>query len=161
MAEVHIIVCRAKNGAIGYNGSMPWKFPEDLKRFKSLTMGCPVIMGRATWESIGRPLPGRMNIVLTRDAFYKAEGAFVITSLETALDIVSKIQKVFVIGGGNIYKQAMKYADILDVTEIDRDFVGDAFFETPDPKEWKVVSEEKFPVGAHDWAWSYKTYVRK
>jgi dihydrofolate reductase len=131
MTELVIIAAIARNGMIGatVDGKpvMPWRLPEDLKRFKTLTLGHPIIMGRKTWESLGRPLPGRQNIVITRTAGYVAEGAIIVGSLQEAIKHCSG-RCAFVIGGGEIYAQALTLADRLELTEIDADFAGDTHF---------------------------------
>lgn len=130
MMRLELIVARGKNGVIGLKGTMPWHLPEDLKHFKETTMGCPVLMGRKTWESIGRALPGRTNVVLTRDASYLAPGAHVATTLEAALASVKNAPKAFIIGGANLYRTVLDKDWIRTawVTEIDAAPEGDAFF---------------------------------
>ena len=108
MSELHLIVARGKNGAIGLKGKMPWHLPEDLKHFKETTMGSPVVMGRKTWESIGRPLPGRVNVVLTRDASYVAAGAKVVATLEAALALTQEAPRIFIIGGAHLYREVLE-----------------------------------------------------
>ena len=130
MMRMELIVARGKNGVIGLKGKMPWHLPEDLKHFKKTTMGCPVLMGRKTWESIGRALPGRTNVVLTRDSSYLALGAHVATTLEEALACVQDAQKVLIIGGARLYRTVLEKDWIRTawVTEIDAAPDGDAFF---------------------------------
>ena len=123
-----MIYARARNGVIGRGGVMPWHLPEDLAHFRQVTLGCPVIMGRKTWESLPprfRPLPGRRNIIVTRQDGWHAEGAHRASSLEHALSLCAGEPQVWVIGGGEIYAQAMALADVAEVTEIERDFDGD------------------------------------
>ncbi len=133
---IELIVARARNGVIGCGNRIPWHVPEDLAFFKRTTMGLPVVMGRKTWESIGRPLPGRRNVVVTRNPDFSAPGARCFTSLEAALGALEDEPRIFVIGGGEIYRQAMPLADCIWATLIDRDFEGDAFFPEPDPALW-------------------------
>ena len=130
MSELHLIVARGKNGAIGLKGKMPWHLPEDLKHFKETTMGSPVVMGRKTWESIGRPLPGRVNVVLTRDASYVAAGAKVVATLEAALALTQEAPRIFIIGGAHLYREVLErgIVDCAWVTEIDAAPEADAFF---------------------------------
>ena len=130
MMRMELIVARGKNGGIGLKRKMPWHLPEDLKHFKETTMGCPVLMGRKTWESIGRALPGRTNVVLTRDSSYLALGAHVATTLEEALACVQDAPKVFIIGGARLYRTVLEKDWIRTawVTEIDAAPDGDAFF---------------------------------
>ncbi|HSI52647.1 MAG TPA: dihydrofolate reductase [Ramlibacter sp.] len=128
--KLGMIFARARNGVIGKDGVMPWHLPEDLAHFKQVTMGCPVIMGRKTWMSLPprfRPLPGRMNIVISRQADWQAEGATMASSLEAALNLCTGQPQVWVIGGGQVYAQAEPLADTVEATEIDADFEGDTF----------------------------------
>lgn len=135
--RICLIAAVAANGVIGAGGGLPWHLPEDLKRFKAMTLGHPVIMGRRTWESLGKPLPGRRNIVVTRRAGYVAEGASVAGSLGEALALCAPAQIVFVIGGGELYRAALPSADVLALTEIHRDYEGDARFPEFDRSAWR------------------------
>lgn len=143
MTQLAIIVAHAQNGTIGLAGNMPWRLPEDLKHFKEVTMGHPVIMGRVTHESIGRPLPGRLNIVISRSPDYKAEGCLTATSLEDAVKLVPENELAFVIGGAQIYTQALGMTDTCWITEIQAEYPGDAFFGPLNLAEWdrEVLSE--------------------
>lgn len=143
--HISLIVARSRNGIIGKEGKLPWRLSEDLKFFKQTTMGRPVIMGRRTWESIGRPLPGRQNIVLTRDPSYKAEGATVVSSLEEALKHFGPDDIVFVIGGADLYRRALPLVDTAWVTEIEADVEGDASFDPLNKDEWMLVWREDHP----------------
>jgi dihydrofolate reductase len=128
--KLGLIFARARNGVIGKDGGLPWHLPEDLARFKQLTVGCPVIMGRKTWDSLParfRPLPGRTNIVVTRSKDWSGEGATRAGSLEEATALCGGNRHVWVIGGADIYAQAMALADLAEVTVIDADYEGDAF----------------------------------
>jgi len=136
LPRVHLVAAVASNGVIGARGGLPWHLPEDLKHFKALTLGHPVIMGRRTWDSLGKPLPGRENIVVTRNPALEAPGASVAVSLEAALASCAGATDVFVIGGGELYAAALRYADVLALTEIQRDFEGDARFPELDREEW-------------------------
>ncbi len=137
---ISMIVARSRNHVIGRDNQMPWKISADLQFFKRVTMGHPVIMGRKTWESIGRPLPGRRNIVVSRNTDYELKGAELANYLDDALNQLSESSRVFVIGGEQLFKQAFAKADRLYITEIDIDVDGgDTFFEVPEPSEWKVV----------------------
>ena len=139
-----LIAAVASNGVIGSDNALPWRLPEDLKRFKALTLGHPVIMGRKTFESIGRPLPGRRNLVITRNAGYRAEGCEVLASLGAALAACAGgTDEVFVIGGAQIYTEALPLAQRLYLTEIRRDFPGDARFPAWRSDRWKEVAREK------------------
>lgn len=143
--HISLIVARSRNGIIGKEGKLPWRLPEDLKFFKQTTMGRPVIMGRHTWESIGRPLPGRQNIVLTRDSSYKAEGATVVSSLDEALKLFGPDDIVFIIGGADLYRRSLPLVDTAWVTEIEADVEGDASFDTLNKDEWMLVWSEEHP----------------
>lgn len=125
--DIVLIAAVARNGVIGRDNALPWRLKADLAHFKATTLGHPILMGRKTWESLGRPLPGRRNIVVTRDAQFAANGAEVYTSLDTALAAVTE-GKVFVIGGADIYRQVLPRASALILTEIDAEVTGDAFF---------------------------------
>jgi dihydrofolate reductase len=128
--KLGLIYARARNGVIGKDGGLPWHLPEDLAHFKRLTLGCPVVMGRNTWESLPqrfRPLPGRLNIVVTRQSGWKADGASSAPSLGQALALATAQPLVWVIGGAELFAQALPLADVAEVTEIDADFDGDVF----------------------------------
>lgn len=157
---ISMIVARSRNHVIGRDNQMPWKISADLQFFKRVTMGHPVIMGRKTWESIGRPLPGRRNIVVSRNANYEAKGADLVGSLEEALKNLNEFERVFVIGGEQLFKQAFDKADRLYITEIDLDIEGgDTFFAVPDPDNWKEV--ERTPGSEGDITFSFITLERK
>ncbi len=132
-----LIVARAANGVIGKDNGMPWHLPADLAHFKRTTMGRPVIMGRRTWESIGRPLPGRRNLVVTRNAGFAAPGAEVVGSLEAAWRAVTDADEVFVIGGGQLYAEALPGADRIYVTEIGETIEGDTRFPDLVAADWR------------------------
>jgi dihydrofolate reductase len=140
--RISIIAALARNRTIGRGNAMPWRLPEDLKRFKRLTMGHAVIMGRKTFESIGTPLTGRNNIVITRSGDWSQAGCVVVNSLEAALAAIPGTEG-FVIGGAQIYALAMPLARRLYLTEIDRDFEGDAFFPEFDRSQWRELSRER------------------
>ena len=158
--ELTLIVARARNGVIGRAGTLPWRLPEDLAHFRRTTMGHPIVMGRKTWDSIGRPLPGRRNVVVTRNASWSATGAEVATSVDGAIDLCGDAKTVFVIGGAQIYREALPRADSMDVTEIDRDVDGDAYFPTYDRDDWIEMSRE---VQASDGAmpFAFVHYARR
>jgi dihydrofolate reductase len=139
--ELHIIAAVARGGAIGRGGDLLFHISADLRRFKALTMGCPIIMGRKTFESFPRgPLPGRRNIVVTRQTDYPAQGISTAGSLQQALEIAADAEKVYVIGGGEIYRQAFDMADVLDITEIHADAPdADTFFPPIDPNRWELT----------------------
>ena len=145
---VALIVARTRNGVIGRDNTMPWHLPEDLRYFKRVTMGKPVIMGRYTWESLGKPLPGRDNLVITRNPDYRAEGATVVHDLATALHLAGALasarsaDEIMVIGGAQIYREAMPYVTRAYVTEIDAELDGDAFFHELDAHAWQETARE-------------------
>ncbi len=139
-----LIAAVARNRVIGIDNRLPWRLPADLKHFKTLTLGHTVIMGRKTWESLPdsfRPLPGRQNIVITRDANYRAEGATVAHSLPAAVSTASS-DEAFVIGGAELYTSVLSQADCLQLTEIDADFEGDTFFPEIDLQQWRESSRQ-------------------
>lgn len=143
---VNIIVAYNQKHVIGKDGDMPWHLPADLAHFKKTTMGCPIVMGRKTRESLGRPLPGRLNIAVTRDASYQADGTKIVYSLSDALAMARAAHEtVFVIGGGDIYRQSLAIADRVYATEIHNDVEGDTHFPVLDKHEWKEVSREPQP----------------
>ncbi len=139
-----LIAAVARNGVIGKDNALPWHLPADLRHFKALTSGHTVIMGRKTWESLPekfRPLPGRQNIVVTRNAGYAASGASVVTSLADAVAAASD-SEAFVIGGAELYVAALPLADRLQLTEIDADYEGDTWFPPRDPQQWRETSRD-------------------
>lgn len=160
---ISLIVAYDKNRVIGYNNSMPWYLPEDLKYFKETTMGKPMIMGRKTFESIGRPLPNRTNIIITRNKNYSVENAKVAHSLNEALQCAKEIDKnIFIIGGGKIYEQAIDFADIIEVTEVHENFEGDTYFPEIDLNVWKEISRIKHHKDEKNkFDYSFVRYERK
>ena len=165
---VSIIAAVAENGVIGDGGAMPWRLSTDLRRFKALTLGKPVVMGRRTFESIGRPLPGRANIVVSQREGYRPEGVTVAASLDAALAGATAaasgagLDEVFVIGGGEIYAAAMPHADRLHITHVAARPSGDTTFPAIDPAVWTRVSGEDVPTGEKDTApTTYAVYARR
>jgi dihydrofolate reductase len=145
MPEIIIIAAVAKNGVIGKDNQLLWHIPEDMKHFREVTAGKPVVMGRKTWESLPerfRPLPGRRNVVISRQQNYVAQGAETADSLEYAIQKCLDAESIFVIGGAEIYAQAMKIADRMILTEIELSPEGDAHFPTIAPQDWKTVSRQ-------------------
>lgn len=140
--RLSMLVAMASNRTIGLNNTLPWRIPEDLKHFKKLTMGHHMIMGRKTFESIGKPLPGRTTIVVTRDRKLKIEGCIMVHSMEEAIAACANDEEVFVVGGADIYAQALGLADTLYITEIQQDVTGDVWFPEFDRSEWQEVSRE-------------------
>ncbi|ESZ01626.1 dihydrofolate reductase [Mesorhizobium sp. LNHC209A00] len=167
--HVAIYVAIAENGVIGRDGGLPWRLSTDLKRFKADTMGKPIIMGRKTYEGIGRPLPGRLNIVVTRDEAWRAEGVEVAHTLEAAIQLatvrgrrMTGVDEVCIIGGGQIYAQALPLADRLHVTHVLAAVDGDAHFPPIDPITWQVVSSQGIASGEKDsHATRYTVYERR
>jgi len=156
---ISMIVARSRNHVIGKNNQMPWKISADLQFFKKVTMGYPIIMGRKTWESIGRPLPGRRNVVVSRNANYSAIGAELVGSLDQALELLKEFKRVFVIGGQQLFTQAFPQADELFITEIEIQVDGDTYFEIPDPNDWQEA--ERILESEGDIQFAYVTLRRK
>ncbi|WP_375623334.1 MULTISPECIES: dihydrofolate reductase [unclassified Bartonella] len=154
--SICFIAAVAENGVIGREGAMPWHLSTDLQRFKALTLGKPIIMGRKTWDSIGRPLPGRTNIVITRDCTFCAEGAVVAHSLSQACffatNVASQnnIEEIFIIGGGEIFQQGLHMADKIFLTEVLASIEGDSFFPVFDKEKWTIVQTQDIPKGDKD-----------
>jgi dihydrofolate reductase len=160
--RISLIVARARNGVIGREGTLPWRLPEDLAHFKRTTMGQPIVMGRKTWESIGRPLPGRRNIVVSRQAGFMAPGAEVAPSLDAAIARCADAAEVFVIGGEQLYREALPRAQRLLVTEIDADFEGDTFFPQIDKRLWREAAREHAaPTGQRTYGFDFVVYERR
>jgi dihydrofolate reductase len=155
-SKIALVVARGANNVIGVQGDLPWKLSSDLKRFKEITMGKPVIMGRKTWASIGRPLPGRPNLVVTRDANFHAQGASVWSNIDVAIAVGHAMAKsqgaseVCIIGGGELYAQTIDRADRLYITEVEASPEGDAHFPDFDPAQWYQTQREAFPAGPKD-----------
>lgn len=159
---ITIIVAAATNNVIGVDGELPWKISDDLKRFKALTMGKPIVMGRLTWESIGRPLPGRQNIVITRQADFAAAGCDVVASPAAALEIAGDATEIMIIGGSQIYDLFLPKAGRVHLTRIHTEIDGDAFFPAISEFEWELVSEETHEASdKNEFAFDFRTYERK
>ncbi len=156
---ISMIVARSRNHVIGKDNQMPWKISADLQFFKKVTMGYPIIMGRKTWESIGRPLPGRHNVVVSRNTNYSAIGAELVGSLDQALELLKEFKRVFVIGGQQLFTQAFPQADELFITEIEIQVDGDTYFEIPDPNDWQEA--ERILESEGDIQFAYVTLRRK
>ena len=144
---ISIIVAVAHNGVIGGKNAMPWHISEDLKRFKAITSGHPVVMGRKTFESLGKPLPNRRNVIITRNHDYRVPGAETAASLEEALSLFAPSEDVFIIGGGEIYRQALPFADRMYITWVLADIDGDTTFPEFDPCDWKATFSERHEHG--------------
>jgi dihydrofolate reductase len=140
--SITLIAAMARNRAIGVNGAMPWHLPGELQHFKAATMGKPIVMGRKTWESIGRPLPGRQNIVVTRNPGFRAEGCDLAVSLDEAIDLANG-EEIMIIGGGQLYAQALPDADRMLLTLVDCEPDADTWFPPWDRAQWRLVSRRQ------------------
>jgi len=159
MSQIHIIVAMDAQRGIGINNTLPWRLPEDLAHFKRLTTGHPIIMGRKTFESIGRPLPGRRNIVISRNPAWRHEGVETVGSIEAAVALVGDAT-AFIIGGAEIYQQSLPLANQLIITEIQKTFACDAFFPAFDPAQWQEVAREPHISEVADLQYSFVTLRR-
>ncbi len=158
--NISLIVALAKNNVIGLNNTLPWHLPEDLKHFRSLTTGHHIIMGRKTYESLGRLLPDRTTVIVTRNNDYQVDGALIAHSLDAAIALCQNDEEVFVIGGAELYQVGIKLANKLYITELELDVPGDAYFPAYDVAEWQESSREAH-TSAQGLLFSYITYIRK
>ena len=150
-----LIVAVAKNGVIGRDGGLPWHLPADLRHFRTVTMGHPILMGRKTHESIGRPLPGRRNLVLSRDRRYRSEGCSVVNSIEAALEAAGADAELMVIGGEAVYRLALPLSSRIYLTRVHEPFAGSVLFPDPDSADWREVRREDHSADArnpHDYS---------
>lgn len=168
MLETVIVSAVAENGVIGADNAMPWRLPSDLKHFKALTLGKPVVMGRKTFESLGKPLPGRPHVVISRQALELPEGVHLVQSLEAALELAGKLaaesgaEEVMIIGGGQIYAQAMAHADRLELTRVHATPEGDTVFPAFSIGQWDLVAERAAERSDKDSAnVTFQTYRRR
>ncbi len=160
--RIEMVVAVAENGTIGKDGDMPWRLPSDLKHFKQVTMGCPIIMGRATWDSIGRPLPGRLNVVISRSAPELPSGVIGVTSPEAALAACADAATVMIIGGGQIYKIFEPMASTVHLTQVHATPEGDTSFALQQPDDWHETARQRFSAGENDSAdYSFVTLDRR
>ena len=151
MSIVSLVVAVSHNGVIGRAGALPWHLSSDLKLFKAITLGKPIIMGRKTWHSLPRkPLPGRINIVITHQANFKAEGAHVVATAEAAIAKAGAVDEIAVIGGGEIYQMFLPLADRVYLTEVNVEVTGDTYFPNLDAERWTETRAEPYPQGAND-----------
>jgi dihydrofolate reductase len=158
---ISIIVAASTNDVIGAQGDLPWRLSDDLKRFKGVTMGKPIVMGRKTWDSIGRPLPGRHNIVVTRQPDFSAEGCDVVASVEEAIAVAGDVDEIMVIGGSQIYELALPLAKRLYLTRVHAEVEGDAFFPTIDETQWRLVKDEPHAADEHhEFSFSFRVLER-
>ena len=160
MSKLSIIVAMAKNRVIGINNTLPWHLPEDLKRFRALTTGHHIVMGRKTYESLGRLLPGRTTVIVTRNKNYQIEGALIANSLEQAMSLCKDDAEVFLIGGAELYQTGIALADKLYMTEVALNVEGDAFFPEFDLMEWEEIAREEH-ISEKSLTFNYVTYQRK
>ncbi|MFT8554326.1 MAG: dihydrofolate reductase [Zymomonas mobilis] len=162
LSEIMLIFARAQNGVIGKDNTMPWHISADLKHFKALTLGHPMIMGRRTFESLPGLLPKRPHIVLTHNHHWQAEGAEAVCDLEKAIKAARKYSsQIVVIGGANIFQQFWDKADRIELTEIYRDYSGDTFVDLPDMNHFSLVGQEDFKAEGECPAFSFKSFLRK
>jgi dihydrofolate reductase len=162
MSIITIIAAAAENNELGLNNQLVWHLPDDFGRFKALTTGHHIIMGRKTFESFPKPLPNRTHIVITRDTGYPSEGIVVVHSLEEALKRVVNDPQPFVLGGGEIYAQAMEIANRIELTRVHGTFDADTFFPDIPASGWKLTTESYHPKDArHDYAFTYETWDKK
>ncbi len=158
---LELVVAVARNGVIGRDNGLPWHLPADLAHFKRLTLGHPILMGRRTWQSIGRPLPGRRNLVLTRDPAFHAEGATVVRSLAEAR-AAAGAERLMVIGGAELYRECLPAAEVLHLTEVDADVPGDARFPDWRREEWQELAHEAHPPDErHAYGYRFVTLRRR
>lgn len=157
--RLNVIVAMARNRVIGVRNTLPWRLSEDLKHFKALTMGHHIIMGRKTYESIGKPLPGRTTVIVTRDPGYRVEGCLTAHSIDAAVAACGDDPEVFFVGGAELYAQVLPRVDRLYITEIQAEYEGDAWFPTYDASQWKETARERrtSPEGL---AFDFVTYQR-
>lgn len=158
---ITIIAAVAKNNALGKDNQLIWHLPADLKRFKKITLGHHIIMGRKTFESLGKPLPNRTTIIVTRNTNYSAEGCIVVNSLDEAINTAKVDKNPFILGGAEIYKQALEIADVLDLTLVHYEFEADTFFPKINFNNWKEVSREDFKADdKNKYDYSFVKYLR-
>tara|TARA_R110001583_G_scaffold86860_1_gene226704 strand:- start:39272 stop:39754 length:483 start_codon:yes stop_codon:yes gene_type:complete len=158
---ITIIAAIAKKNALGKDNQLIWHLPADLKRFKKVTLNHHIIMGRKTYESLGKPLPNRTTIIITRNINFKAEGCIIVNSLQNALHAAKEDKNPYILGGAEIYKQAIEIADLLDLTFVHHEFTADAFFPEIDKTVWKENSREDFKADdKNKYDYSFVTYLR-
>ena len=157
-----MIAAIAENNALGINNELIWQLPNDFKRFKVLTSGHHIIMGRKTFESFPKPLPNRTHIIITRQKEYQAEGCLIVDSIEKALEVCPKNEDSYIIGGGEIYKLGLPHADKIDITRVHHKFEADAYFPEIDPNEWELIlSEFNEKDDKHLYDYTFQTLVRR
>lgn len=157
-----LIAAAAENNALGKDNDLLWHLPDDFKRFKQLTSNHFIIMGRKTFESFPKPLPNRTHVIITRQKDYKVANCIVVSGLKQALEVCPENEDVFIIGGGEIYKQSMEIADLIELTRVHTIIEADTFFPDIDPNDWKLLSEEFHPKDEkHQYAFTYQTFGKK
>ena len=157
-----LIAAVAQNNALGKNNDLLWHLPKDFKRFKEITSGHHIIMGRKTFESFPKPLPNRTNVVITRQKDYSKEGCIVVQDIEKAIEVCPKNEPVYIIGGGEIYSQSIHFANQLDITKVHHSFEADVYFPQIDLEKWELTSEIFNPKDdRHFYDFSFQTFVRK
>ena len=160
--RVSVIVAASANNVIGVDGGLPWRLPEDLRRFKELTMGKPMLMGRLTYESIGKALPGRRSIILTRQIDFQAADCEVVATADAAIAVVGDVEELMIIGGGNVYEQFLPMTDRIYLTRVHTHIDGDTFFPEFDPADWRSMNAERFPVTAdREYGFTFETLERQ
>lgn len=158
---ITVIAAVAENNALGKENQLLWHLPDDFKRFKAITSGHYIIMGRKTFESFPKPLPNRTHVIISRQPNYQPEGCIVVNSLEKAIEACPKTEEVFIIGGGEIYRQSIEVANKLDLTKVHASFEGDTYFPEINLTQWKLVFEEFHPKDErHDYAFTFQTYLK-
>ncbi|OZI43005.1 dihydrofolate reductase [Bordetella genomosp. 4] len=160
LPRLTLVVAYSENRVIGRDNALPWKLPGDLAHFKRTTLGSPIIMGRKTWESLGRPLPGRTNVVVSRNTEYAAPGAVVVPTLHAAVQACGDVADAYVIGGAQIYEQALSLAQRLIATEVHAVVEGDAFFPVLPAEQWHEISREPQPA-ENGYAYDFVVYERR
>ncbi|MCA6422226.1 MAG: dihydrofolate reductase [Flavobacterium sp.] len=159
---ITIIAAIAKNNALGKDNQLLWHLPDDFKRFKNITSGHYIIMGRKTFESFPKPLPNRTHVIISRQKNYSQLNCIVVTSLQKAIEACPINEEIFIIGGGEIYNQSIAIADKLDITRVNHSFEADTFFPEIDFTKWKLIFEEFHPKDEkHKFDFSFETYIRK
>ena len=161
---ISLVVAASTNNVIGKNNQLLWSLPNDMKFFKNTTWAMPVLMGRKTFESLGKPLPGRLNIVITRQKDWKPEGATIVHSLEEAIKAAATAdyKEAFIIGGGEIFKEAMTVADKIYMTRVDAELEGDAFFPVIDKTQWQLISEDSRAADAkHAYSYHFQLWQKR
>lgn len=164
MSTITIIAAIANNNALGKDNDLIWHLPADLKRFKKVTSGHHILMGRNTFESIGKPLPNRTTVIITRNKNYKAEGCIVVDSIEKAIEVAKSDEHIYIIGGAQIYKQAMatNLVDQLDITEVNHSFDADVYFPEIDTEIWQETSREDFSADEKNkYKYSFISYKKR